>query len=62
MVSDRETLTLRSLMGEFDYMGERSSLKNLALMNENEAKGQIKVLIPRDAQASDQFQLEPDLR
>ena len=47
VVADRETMTLRALMGEFDYMGERSSLKNLALMKEHEAKGKIKVLIPR---------------
>jgi peptide/nickel transport system substrate-binding protein len=47
VVNDKETLTTRALMGEFDYLGERSSLKKLPLMKEQEAAGKIKVLIPR---------------
>jgi peptide/nickel transport system substrate-binding protein len=47
VVQDKETLTARALMGEFDYLGERASLKKLALMKEEEEKGNIKVLIPR---------------
>ena len=46
VVQDKESLTARALMGEFDYLGERSSLKKLALMKEEEAKGNIKVFIP----------------
>ena len=46
VVQDHEALTARALMGEFDYLGERSSLKKLALMKEEEAKGKIKVFIP----------------
>lgn len=37
----------RALMGEFDYIGERSSLKNLPLMAEAEQQGRVKVLLPR---------------
>ena len=47
VVQDKETLTTRALMGEFDYLGERASLKKLPLMKEKEAGGAIKVLIPR---------------
>jgi peptide/nickel transport system substrate-binding protein len=47
VVQDRETLTTRALMGEFDYLGERSSLKKLPLMKEKEATGAIKVFIPK---------------
>ena len=47
VVQDKETLTTRALMGEFDYLGERSSLKKLPLMKEKEATGAIKVFIPR---------------
>lgn len=47
VVQDRETMFARALMGEFDYLGERSSLKNLPLMAEAEAKGTLKVLLPR---------------
>jgi peptide/nickel transport system substrate-binding protein len=47
VVQDKESLTARALMGEFDYLGERASLKKLALMKEEEAKGRIKVFIPR---------------
>ena len=47
VVQDKETLTTRALMGEFDYLGERASLKKLPLMKEKEASGAIKVLIPK---------------
>jgi peptide/nickel transport system substrate-binding protein len=47
VVTERETLITRALMGEFDYLGERSSLKKLPLMKEKEATGAIKVFIPR---------------
>ncbi len=47
VVNDKETLTTRALMGEFDYLGERASMKKLPLMKEQEQAGKIKVLIPR---------------
>lgn len=47
VVQDRETMFARALMGEFDYIGERSSLKNLPLMAEAEQQGRVKVLLPR---------------
>jgi peptide/nickel transport system substrate-binding protein len=47
VVQDKETLTTRALMGEFDYLGERASLKKLPLMKEQEAAGKINVLIPK---------------
>ncbi|MEM7532380.1 MAG: ABC transporter substrate-binding protein [Chloroflexota bacterium] len=47
VVQDRETMFARAVMGEFDYMGERSSLKNLPLMAEAEAEGTLKVQLPR---------------
>lgn len=47
VVNDKETLTTRALMGEFDYLGERASMKKLPLMKEQEAAGKIKVLLPR---------------
>lgn len=47
IVQDKEALTARGLMGEFDYLGERASLKKLPLMKEREDKGEIKLLIPR---------------
>jgi len=47
VVQDRETMFARALMGEFDYIGERSSLKNLSLMAEAEQQGRVKLLLPR---------------
>jgi len=47
VVQDRETMFARAVMGEFDYLGERSSLKNLPLMAAAEKKGIVKVLLPR---------------
>ena len=47
LVQDKETLTLSALAGNFDYLGERASMKKLSIMKEQEAKGAIKVLIPR---------------
>jgi peptide/nickel transport system substrate-binding protein len=46
VVQDKETLTLRGLMGQYDYLGERASMKNLALFKEKEqVEGEIKVVI-----------------
>ncbi|MEM7030606.1 MAG: ABC transporter substrate-binding protein [Chloroflexota bacterium] len=47
VVQDRETSFARAVMGEFDYMGERSSLKKLPVMAEAQEDGIIKVLIRR---------------
>jgi peptide/nickel transport system substrate-binding protein len=47
VVQDKESLTTRALMGEFDYLGERASMKKLPLMKEQEATGKIKVYLPR---------------
>lgn len=47
VVQDKEALTARALTGEFDYLGERASLKKLSLMADRAEKGEIKVLIPR---------------
>ena len=47
LVQDKETLTLSALAGNFDYLGERASMKKLAIMKEQEDKGNIKILIPR---------------
>jgi peptide/nickel transport system substrate-binding protein len=57
VVQDKETLTARALMGDFDYLGERSSLKKLSLMKEKEAGGDIKVIIPRMHRLPINFQL-----
>jgi peptide/nickel transport system substrate-binding protein len=46
IVQDRETMFARAIMGEFDYIGERSSLKNLPLMAEAEEKGIVKIMLP----------------
>ena len=47
IVQDMESLTARALMGEFDYLGERASLKKLPLMKDAERKGKVKIYIPR---------------
>ena len=47
LVQDKETLTLSALAGNFDYLGERASMKKLGVMKEQEDKGTIKILIPR---------------
>ena len=56
VVQDKETLTTRALMGEFDYLGERSSLKKLPLMKEKEAGRGDQGLHPQDASPAHQLQ------
>jgi len=46
VVQDRETMFARAIMGEFDYLGERSSLKNLPLMAEAEQNGIVNLMLP----------------
>ena len=47
LVQDRETTVLKILSGELDYLGERSSLKNLPLLKQAENDGILNVFIPR---------------
>jgi len=47
LISERETLMLRALTGEFDYPGERASLKKLPLMREQEDAGLINIYMAR---------------
>ncbi len=47
LMQDRETTVLKVLQGEVDYLGERSSLKNLPLLKQAEADGVLNVFIPR---------------
>ena len=47
LMQDRETTVLKILQGELDYLGERSSLKNLPLLKEAEAEGVLNVVISR---------------
>lgn len=47
VIQDREAMFARAIMGEFDYIGERSSLKNLPLMAEAEEDGILKITLPR---------------
>lgn len=47
VVQDKETLTTRALLGDYDYLGERASMKKLSLMKEKEDEGKLKILIPR---------------
>jgi peptide/nickel transport system substrate-binding protein len=47
LMQDRETTVLKTLQGEVDYLGERSSLKNLPLLKQAEADGVLNVFIPR---------------
>lgn len=47
VVQDRETLFARAVMGEFDYLGERSSLKNLPMIAAAEKKGLLKLQLPK---------------
>ena len=47
LMQDRETTVLKVLQGEVDYLGERSSLKNLPLLKEAEVDGVLNVFIPR---------------
>lgn len=47
VVQDKETLTSRALFGEFDYLGERASLRQLPLIAEKAEKGDIKMHVAR---------------
>ena len=47
LMQDRETTVLKVLQGEVDYLGERSSLKNLPLLKQAETDGVLNVFIPR---------------
>ena len=46
-VQDKATITARALMGEFDYAGERASLRQLPLLSAQEKRGEIKISIAR---------------
>jgi peptide/nickel transport system substrate-binding protein len=41
LVQDKETLTSRALFGEFDYLGERASLRQISLIAEKADKGEV---------------------
>ena len=47
VVQDKEALTTRALTGEFDFLGERSTMRKLSVMADEAQKGRIKLLIPR---------------
>ena len=47
LITERETLMMRALTGEFDYPGERASLKKLPLMKEQEEKGLLNIYVAR---------------
>ncbi|MCY4522481.1 MAG: ABC transporter substrate-binding protein [Caldilineaceae bacterium] len=47
LVQDRETIVLKILSGELDYLGERSSLQNLPLLKQAENDGILNVFLPR---------------
>ena len=47
LTQDRETVVLKILSGEYDYLGERSSLQNLPLLKKAEDDGILNVFIPR---------------
>ncbi len=47
LIQDRETQVLKMLQGELDYLGERSSLKQLPLLKQGETDGVLNVAIPR---------------
>ena len=47
LTQDRETVVLKILSGEYDYLGERSSLQNLPLLKQAEGDGILNVFIPR---------------
>lgn len=47
VVQDKETLTSRALFGEFDYLGERATLRQLPLIARKAEKGEIKMHVAR---------------
>ena len=46
VIEDRQTQFARTIMGDFDYLGERSSLKNLPMLAAAQKKGLLKMIIP----------------
>ena len=47
VVQSKETLTSRALFGEFDYLGERASLRQIPLIAEKAEKGEITMNVAR---------------
>src|SRR5690606_38289492 len=47
VVQDKETLTSQALFGEFDYLGERASLRQMPLIAEKAEAGEVKMYLPR---------------
>lgn len=47
IVQKKETLTSRALFGDFDYLGERASLRQLPVIADKAKTGKIKMDIPR---------------
>lgn len=51
---DKEVLTMNGLLGEYDFLGERASLKSLSLFKEKEqSEGKVQVLVSQFHVASD---------
>ena len=46
IVEDRDTQFAKTVMGDFDYLGERSSLKNLPMLAAAQKKGLVKLYMP----------------
>ena len=46
VVQNKETLTSRALFGEFDYLGERATFRQLPLMADKADKGDLVLLVP----------------
>lgn len=47
IVQDKETLTSRALFGEFDYLGERASLRKLPAIAKEADRGNLKISVAR---------------
>jgi peptide/nickel transport system substrate-binding protein len=47
LVQDKQALTARTLTGEFDYLGERASVRQLSLINEKAERGEGKLSVPK---------------
>src|SRR5690606_15378639 len=43
VIQDYETLTSRALMGEFDYLGERASLRHLSMIGPRHQQGELQM-------------------
>jgi peptide/nickel transport system substrate-binding protein len=46
-IASPDTLVSRALFGEFDYLGDAGTLRNVSLMRDKERQGQIKLLVGR---------------